>query len=74
MRTLLLKYCASYFHLAYIRYSFVAHTAFALAICGASTWNASSYYFSHFARTYEASVDQRVMRASAMSERASSDN
>lgn len=31
-------------------YSPIAHTAFILAICGASVWNASGYYFTVFAQ------------------------
>ena len=40
--------------------SFVAHTMFVMSICCASVWNASSYYFSHFAVKYEAQVEERV--------------
>ena len=44
--------------------SFVAHTMFVMSICCASVWNASSYYFSHFAVKYEAQVEERVREAS----------
>ena len=44
--------------------SFVAHTLFVMSICCASVWNASSYYFSHFAVKYEAQVEERVREAS----------
>ena len=48
-------------------HSFVAHSTFALAICSASAWNASSYYFTHFAVKYEAGIADQVRRASVVS-------
>ena len=45
-------------------HSYVAHSAFAIAICSASAWNASSYYFTHFAVKYEANIADQVRRAS----------
>ena len=45
-------------------YSFIAHTAFVFAIGAASVWNASSFYFSVFARKYESSVEEIVRRQS----------
>ena len=47
-------------------HSFAAHSLFALAICSASAWNASSYYFTHFATKYEAGIADQVRRASVM--------
>ena len=45
-------------------HSYVAHSAFAIAICSASAWNASSYYFTHYAVKYEANIADQVRRAS----------
>ena len=53
-------------------HSFAAHTTFILSICAASIWNASSYYFSHFAVKYEASVTEQVRLAAESRERISS--
>ena len=46
--------------------SFVAHSAFVFAICAASVWNASSYYFSVFATRYEQGLEEKVRRASSL--------
>ena len=43
-----------YFH------SYMAHTAFVLAILTASIWNASGYYFSVFAQRYEKQLAEKI--------------
>jgi hypothetical protein len=44
-------------------YSFAAHTLFVLAICLASVWNASGYYFTVFTQRYEAGLSSQVAKA-----------
>ena len=52
-------------------HSFAAHAAFCVAICSASIWNASSYYFSHFAVKYESQVAEKVKSEAEKVRRAS---
>ena len=46
-------------------FSFLAHTLFVLSIALASVWNASGYYFNHFARKYEEGLSSQVAKVVA---------